>query len=156
MPGSNLGPSWNDLGARQQGLICGGKISLEKNDKKFTYGTVLYGLELVVAAWESGEHVFSIEQLNKRKSARPWADACYQITEGAPWGGGLSKKWPDVVVVNPPQEALALREWMNRPMPTDIGMVGPGQVLVIWTVEEYMTVDHKVWGNTNWGEMIHT
>jgi hypothetical protein len=84
-PGSDLEPSRINLGTQEQGLICGGKRSLEKKEKKFTYGTILCGLELVAAAWETGEDVFNIEQMNQRRSFRTQAHYCYHRIEGAPW-----------------------------------------------------------------------
>jgi hypothetical protein len=35
---------------------------------------------------------------------------------------------------------------MERLMPTDVKACRPDRVLVIGTVEDYMTVGHKVWG----------
>jgi hypothetical protein len=34
---------------------------------------------------------------------------------------------------------------MEHIMPKNMGVVRPGRVLVVGTMEEYMTVEHKVW-----------
>jgi hypothetical protein len=101
-------------------------------------------LELLGAAWENGTHIFSIEQLNQRKTTRPKAQSIYQRIVEAPWGC-IWKCWPDIVVVTQPPEAAVRHDWMERIMPNDVTVDRPGRVLVIGTVEYYMTVGHKVW-----------
>jgi hypothetical protein len=58
----------------QQGLIDGGTRFLDKKKQGFTFGTLFSGLELMGAAWESGTHVLSIEQMNQTKTTRPKAN----------------------------------------------------------------------------------
>jgi hypothetical protein len=43
-----------------------------------------------------------------------------------------------------PPEAKLRYEWMEHPMPRNMGVVRPDRVLVVETVEDYMTVTHKV------------
>jgi hypothetical protein len=59
-------------------LIDGGTRLVYKKKQGFTFGTLLCGLELLGAAWESGIHVFSIEKMNQRKTACPKAQSIYQ------------------------------------------------------------------------------
>jgi hypothetical protein len=54
-------PCWAHTGTWKQGLIDGGNRLVEKKKQSFTFGTLFCGLELLGAAWESGEHVFSID-----------------------------------------------------------------------------------------------
>jgi hypothetical protein len=49
-----------------------------KKKQGFTFGTLFCGLELLGAAWENDIHVFSIEQMNQRKTTRPKAQSIYQ------------------------------------------------------------------------------
>jgi hypothetical protein len=127
-------------------LIDGGTRILDKKKQGFTFGTLFCVLELLGAAWLNGTHVFSIEQLNQRKTTRPKAHSLYQRMRGAPWGR-IRKSWPDIAVVTQPPEATVTYEWMDRIMPRDMTVDRPGRVLVIGTVEHYMTVGHKVWEN---------
>jgi hypothetical protein len=55
---------WYYIEAWHQCLIDGGAIILDKKKQGFTFGTLFCGLELLGAAWDSGTHMFSIEQLN--------------------------------------------------------------------------------------------
>jgi hypothetical protein len=48
-------------------LIDGGTILVDKKEHIFTFGSLLCGLDLLGAAWESGIHVFSIDQINESK-----------------------------------------------------------------------------------------
>jgi hypothetical protein len=64
---------WYYTEAWQQGLIDGGAIILDNKKQGFGFGTLFCGLELLGTAWESGNHVFSVEQLNQRKTTRPKA-----------------------------------------------------------------------------------
>jgi hypothetical protein len=66
---------WYSTEAWKQGLIDGGARILDKNKQGFTFGTLFYGLELLGAAWECDTHVFSVEQLNQRKTSRPKAQS---------------------------------------------------------------------------------
>jgi hypothetical protein len=63
---------------------------------------------------------------------------------GEPWGR-IQNYWPDIVVVTHTPEATVRYEWMERLMPRDMTVDRPDRVLVIGTVEYYMTVGHKVW-----------
>jgi hypothetical protein len=74
-----------------------------QEEAKFTLGTLLCGLEFLGAAWESGIHVFSIDQMNERKTNLPRAQSIYQIMGEAPWGR-IRKSWPEVVVLTQPPE----------------------------------------------------
>jgi hypothetical protein len=51
-------------------------------------------------------------------------------------GGGCS---------DPAPKAKLRYEWMEHLMPKNMGIVRPDRVLVVRTVEDYMTVEHKVW-----------
>jgi hypothetical protein len=73
---------WYSAEAWQQGLIDGGKITLDKKKQGFPFGTLLCGLELLGAACENGTHVFIIEQMNHRKTTRPNAQSIYQRMGG--------------------------------------------------------------------------
>jgi hypothetical protein len=135
---------WYSTEAWQQGLIDGGTRILDKKKQGFTVGTLFCGLELLGAAWKSGTHVFSAEQLNQRKITRPKSQSLYQRMGEAPWGH-IWKSWPEIVVVTQPPEVTVRYEGMERPMPRNIAVDRPDRVLVIGTVEDYMTVGHKVW-----------
>jgi hypothetical protein len=136
---------WESVEAWQQDLIDGGTRILDKKKQEFTFGTLFCGLELLGAAWENGTHIFSIEQLNQRKTTRPKAQSIYQRIGEAPWGR-IRKSWPDIVVITQPPEATVRHEWMERIMPRGVMVDRPDRVLVIGTVEDYTTVGHKVWG----------
>jgi hypothetical protein len=84
--------------------------------------------------------------MNQRKITHPKAQSMYQIMGEAPWGR-IRKSWPEIVVVAQPPEATLRYEWMEHLMPRNIGVVRPDRVLVVGTVEDYMTVEHKVWEN---------
>jgi hypothetical protein len=116
----------------------------DKNKQEFTLGTLLCGLELLGAVWENCTHIFSIEQLNQRKTTRPKAQSIYHRIEEAPWGC-IRKSWPDIAVVTHPPESTLRHDWMERLMPMDATACRPERVLVISTVEDYTTVGHKVW-----------
>jgi hypothetical protein len=135
---------WDSIATCQQGLIDGDKIFLEKKKQGFTFGTLFCGIELLGAAWESGTHVFSIEKMNQRKTTRPKAHSIYQRMGEAPWGRIL-KSWLEIVVVNQPRAATLRYEWMEHLMPRNMVVDRPDRVLVVGTVEYYMTVKHKVW-----------
>jgi hypothetical protein len=100
-------------------------------------------LELLGAAWDSGTHVFSIEQLNQRKTTRPKAQSIHQRIGKATWGC-IWKSWPEIVFVTQPPETTVRYEWMKRLMPRNMAVDRPDRVLVIGTIEDYMTVEHKV------------
>jgi hypothetical protein len=86
-PGPTVDPFWAFTGTLQQGLIDGGSRFLEKEKQSFTFGSLFCGLEFLGAAWENGEHdVFSIVQLNRRKTNGPRAKSSYKIMGEAPWG----------------------------------------------------------------------
>jgi hypothetical protein len=51
--------------------------------------------------------------------------------------GGIQKSQPP--------EATLRYEWMVHLMPRNMGVVRPERVLVVGTVEDYMTVEHKLW-----------
>jgi hypothetical protein len=54
--------------------------------------------------------------------------------------------YPEVLDGHCCRDPAALRhEWMERIMPTDAMACRPDRVLVIDTIEDYMTVGHKVW-----------
>jgi hypothetical protein len=80
------------------------KILVYKKKQGFTFGTLFCGLELLGAAWESGIHVFSIEQMNQRKTTRPKAQSSYQRMGEAPWVR-IWKYLPYVAVVTQPPKA---------------------------------------------------
>jgi hypothetical protein len=84
---------WDSIEAWQQGCFDGDTICLDKKKQGFTFGTLLCGLELLGAAWESGTHIVSIEQLNQRNTTRPKAQSIYQRMGEAPWGR-IRKYWP--------------------------------------------------------------
>jgi hypothetical protein len=136
---------WDSIEAWQQGLIDGGTRFLDKKKQGFTFGTLFCGLELLGAAWERGTQVFSIEKLNQRKTTRPKAQSIYQRMGDAPWGR-IWKSWPEIVVLTQPPEATVRYEWMERLIPRNMAVDRRDRVLVIGTVEDYMTVEHKVWG----------
>jgi hypothetical protein len=92
---------WYPAGTWQHGLIDGGTRLVDKKKRSFTFGTLFCGLELLGAAWESGIHVFSIDQMNQRKTNRPRARSGYPRMGEAHWGR-ISKSWPEVVVVTQP------------------------------------------------------
>jgi hypothetical protein len=92
----------------------------------------------------NGIHVFSIEKMNQMKTTRPKAQYIYQRMGEAP-RGRIWKYWLDAVVVTPPPEAQLRYEWMEQLMSRNMGVVRPDIVSVVGTVEDYMTIDHKVW-----------
>jgi hypothetical protein len=47
--------------------------------------------------------------------------------------------------VTHPPEAIVRYEWMESIIPRDVMVDRPDRVIVIDTVEDYMTVGHKVW-----------
>jgi hypothetical protein len=116
---------------------------MNKKKQSFTFGTLFCGLELLGAAWESGIHVFSIEQMNQRNKIHPKAQSIYQRMGEAPWGR-IPKSWPEVVVATHPPKAKLRHEWMEHLMPRNMDAVRPDIVLVVVTLEDYMTVKHKV------------
>jgi hypothetical protein len=59
--------------------------------------------------------------------------------------GCIRKSWPDIVVVTQPPESTVRHEWMERLMPRDVTLDRPDRVIVIGTIEDYMTFGHKVW-----------
>jgi hypothetical protein len=61
----------------------------------------------------------------------------------AHWGR-IRKSWPEVVAA--PPDAKWRYEWMEHDMPKNMGIVIPDRVLVVRTVKDYMTIEHKVWG----------
>jgi hypothetical protein len=44
-----------------------------------------------------------------------------------------------------PPKFTARYEWMERLMTRDMTMDRPDRVIVIVTIEDYMTIGHKVW-----------
>jgi hypothetical protein len=101
-------------------------------------------LELLGAGWENVTHIFSIEKLNQRNTTRPKAQSIYQRIGEAPWGC-IRESRPDIVVVTQPPEYTLRHEWMERIMPRDATAGRTDRVLLIGTVEDYMTVGHKLW-----------
>jgi hypothetical protein len=95
--------------------------------------TLFCVFKLLGAAWENGTHVFSIEQLNQRKTNRPKDHSIYQRMGEAPWGR-IRKSWPDIVVVTHLPEATVRYEWMERLIPRDVTVDRPVRVIVIVTV----------------------
>jgi hypothetical protein len=87
-----------------------------------------------------------MEQLNQKNTTRLKAHSIYQRMGEAPWGC-IRKSWPVIVVVTQPPEATVRYEWMERLMHRDVTVDRPDRVLVIGTIEDYMTVGHKVWEN---------
>jgi hypothetical protein len=136
--------TWDSIDTWQHGLIYGGTRLVYKKKQGFTFVTLFCGLELLGAAWESGTHCFSIEQMNQRKTTRPKAQSIYQRMGEAPWGR-IQKYWPEVVVVTQPPGDTLRYEWMEHLMPRNMGVFRPDRVFVVVTVEDYMTVEHKVW-----------
>jgi hypothetical protein len=130
--------------ACQQGLIDVGTRILDKKKQGFTFGTLFCGLELLGAAWEKGTYVFSVEQLNQRKTTHPKAQSIYQRMGEATWGR-IWKSWPEIVVVTQPPEATVRYDLMERLMPMNMVVNRPDRVLVTGTVEYYTNVGHKVW-----------
>jgi hypothetical protein len=49
--------------------------------------------------------------------------------------------------VTQPPEATVRYEWMERLMPRNMAVDRPYRVLVIGTVEDHVTIKHKVWEN---------
>jgi hypothetical protein len=137
---------WDSIEACQQGLIDGGTRFLDKKNQGFTFGTLFCGLELLGAAWESGTHFFSIEQLNQRNTTHPKAQSIYQRMGEAPCGR-IRKSWLEIIVVTQPPEATVRHDWTERLVPRNMAVDRPDRVLVVGTVEDYMTVEHKVWEN---------
>jgi hypothetical protein len=134
---------WDSAEAWQQGLIDGGTIFLDKKKQEFTFGTLFCGFELLGAALENGTHIFSIEQLNQRKTTRPKSQSIYQMIGEAPWGC-IRKSCPDIFVVTQPPEVMVRHEWMEHLMTRDVMVDRLDRVLLIGTVEDHMTVGHKV------------
>jgi hypothetical protein len=62
-------------GTRQHGLIDGGTRLVDTKQQIFTFETLFCGLKLLGSTWESGIHVFSIDQM---KTNRPRAQSSYQ------------------------------------------------------------------------------
>jgi hypothetical protein len=93
--------TWDSIETWQQGLIDGGTRLVDTKKQGFNFGTLLCGLELLGAAWESGTHVFSIEHMNQRKTTHPKAQSMYQRMGETPWGR-IRKSWPEVVVATQP------------------------------------------------------
>jgi hypothetical protein len=69
----------------------------------------------------------------------------YQIMGEAPWGR-IRMSWPEIVVVTQPPKATLRYEWMEHLVPRTMFVDRPERVLAVGTVEDYMTVEHKVWG----------
>jgi hypothetical protein len=44
-----------------------------------------------------------------------------------------------------PPKATFIYEWMDHPMPRTMYVVRSDRVLVVRTIEDHMTVEHKVW-----------
>jgi hypothetical protein len=82
--------------------------------------------------------------MNQRKTTRPKAQSIYKRIGEAPWGH-IRKSWPEIVVVTQTPEATVRYEWIERPMPRNMMVDRPERVIVIDTVEDYMTVGHKIW-----------
>jgi hypothetical protein len=136
--------TWDSIETWQQGLIDGGTRLEDTKKKGFTFGTLFCGLELLGAAWGSGTHVFSIEQMNQIKTTCPKAQSIYQRMGEAPWGR-IRKSWPEVVVVTQPPEVTLRYEWMEHLMPRNMGVDRLDRVLLVGTIEDYMALEHKVW-----------
>jgi hypothetical protein len=75
---------------RQHGLHGGTRL-VGKKRQSFIFGTLFCGLELFGAAWESGSHVLSIDQMNQR-NVNTSGKAGAQIPQlplgddSSPWG----------------------------------------------------------------------
>jgi hypothetical protein len=64
----------------------------------------------------------------------------------APWGG-IRKSWLEIVVeTQPPPEDTLRYEWMEHLMLRNMVVDRTDRVLVVGTVEDYMTVEHTLWG----------
>jgi hypothetical protein len=87
--------------------------------------------------------VFSTEQMNQRKKTRPKAHSIYQRMGEAPWGC-IRKSWPEIVVMAQLPEATLRYDWMEHLMPRSMVVDRSDMVLVVGTMEDYMTVEHKV------------
>jgi hypothetical protein len=74
--------TWDSLETWQQGLIYGATRLVDKKNKGFTFGTLLFLIELLLAACESGTDVFSIEKMNQRNKTCPKAQSIYQRMGG--------------------------------------------------------------------------
>jgi site-specific DNA-cytosine methylase len=61
--------------------------------------------------------------------------------------GRIRKSWPESVVATQPPEATLRYEWMEHLMPRNMVVDRPDRVLVLETVEDYITVEYKVWEN---------
>jgi hypothetical protein len=61
----------------------------------------------------------------------------------APWGR-IRKFWPEIVVVTHPPKATVRYEWMESLMSSDMAVDRLDRVLVIGTVEYYMTIEHQL------------
>jgi hypothetical protein len=92
---------------------------------------------------ESDTPAFSLDQMNQRNTTRPKAQSIYQRIGDAPWGR-IRKSWPDFFVVTQPPEATLRYEWMEHLIPRNMAVDGPERVLMVGTVEDYMTVEHKI------------
>jgi hypothetical protein len=135
---------WDVTGTCQQGLIDGGTILVDKKKHSFTFGTLFCGLELLGDTCKIiGSHVFSIDQMNQRKTNRSRAHSSYHRTGEALWGR-ICRSRPEVVVVTQSPEEKLRCEWMEHLIPKNMGIVRPDRILVVGTVEDYMTVEHKV------------
>jgi hypothetical protein len=137
---------WESIETWQHGLIYRGTRLLDKKKQGFTFGTLFFGLELLGDAWECGTHVFSIDQMHQRKTTGPKAQSIYQRLGEAPLGS-IRNYWSEIVAMTHPPEATVRHEWMERLMPRNMAVGRPDSVLVIGTVEYYLTVKHKVWKN---------
>jgi hypothetical protein len=105
----------------------GGTRLVDKKKQGVTFGTLLCGLELLGADWESGTHVFSIEQMNQIKTTRPKSQKDYKRMGEAPWGR-IQKSWPEIVFVIQPPDATFRYEWMEHLMPRNMGVARPDRV----------------------------
>jgi hypothetical protein len=119
-----------------------------KQEEASLYFWIFCGLELLGAAWESGTHIFSIDQLNQRKTTFSKDQAIYQRMEEAPLGR-IWKYWPEIDVMTQTPEATVRYEWMECLMPRNLTVDRPYMVHVICTVEDYTTIKQKVWESSS-------
>jgi hypothetical protein len=78
------------------------------------------------------------------KTTRLRAQSIYQRIGEAPWGC-IRKSWPDIFVVTQPPKSTLRHALMECLMPTNATAYRPDRVLLMGTVEDYMTAGHKVW-----------
>jgi hypothetical protein len=134
---------WDPIGTWQHGLIEGGTRLVDKKKQSFTFGTLFCGLDF----WETPGKVASIfSALIKLIKVRQIAQEPTQVT--SEWeaysevidGGGCG---------HPAPEAKLRYEWMEHLMHKNMGIVRPDRVLVFGTMEDYVTIGHKLCENSS-------